>query len=582
MRKYFQLFLNIFLLALVMTACGGSTRQGASPTDTSSPKPASTEEASVEESQMSAKDHILLGRDYFDHGEFEQARDELQAALDLEPDNEEALIGLGDVYSELGQFEQAIPFYESVLARNSENKYAHRCLCIALIWVQPPKGESQCKTAIELDPQNAELHNGLGVAQYKQDKFEEAIVSFQKAVEIDPRQRDAHYNLGHVYVLTKNYEAAIPELEKSLQFAWENDAAYYDLGISYTMQNDYEQAIPNYEKAIKFNPDSATSYNDLGFIYRELGEKEKAIAAFEKYLELRPDTPYRDQYEAIIVELKGISMQSEQFSKAQIAFVSERDGDLEIYRMNTDGSSLVRLTDNPASDIEPDWSPDGKYIVFASDRNGNFDIYQMKADGTDLTQLTDDPANDFSPTWSPNGTVIAFMSERSGTPSIYRLYTDGAQIALFNKDNNTILTPTYAYGIVNQGIAFVAKTSQGESFDLYYFDDAKDNVTKLAEGLGDMLSPDWAPNGRYIVFAANVSGSQNLFLIRPDGSNLMQLTQNDVEENKPCFSPDSNFIMYSVGQDEMSEIEIRDENGAVIRVTDNDVFDGMPTWGPME
>ena len=583
MKKHFQVFLNIFLLALIMTACGGPAKQDALPTDAPSPKSVSTEETAAEESQMSAKDHIILGRDYFDRGQLEQARDELLAALELEPDNEEALIGLGNVYNELGQYEQAIPLYDAVLARNPDNINAHRGLCIAFVWVQPAKGETQCVTAIKLDPQNADLYNGLGAAQYKQNKYEEAIVSFQKAIEINPRQESAHYNLGHVYVLTKNYEAAIPELEESVQIAWENDAAFYDLGVAYINRHDYQQAVSNYEKAIALNPDSASSFNDLGFIYRELGEKEKAIAAFEKYLELRPDTPYKSQYETLIAELKGNSLQSEQFLNTQIAFVSERDGNLEIYSMKTDGSSLARLTDNPANDVEPDWSPDGKYIVFASDRNGNYDIYIMKADGSEVTQLTDDPANDFSPAWSPNNNLIAFMSERDGIPNIYWIQADGSYLSsVFNDDNNIKLTPTFAYGATNQGLAFVSKPSQDGTYNLYFFDKVMGKVTRITDDLGDVQAPDWSRNGRFIIFSTNLSGNNDLFIVRPDGTELDQLTKNDVDENRPRWSPDSNFIMYSVGRDKTSEIEIRDENGEVLRVTDNDAFDGMPTWGPME
>ncbi|MBE3088675.1 MAG: PD40 domain-containing protein, partial [Actinobacteria bacterium] len=71
-----------------------------------------------------------------------------------------------------------------------------------------------------------------------------------------------------------------------------------------------------------------------------------------------------------------------------IAFSSDRDGNKEIYIMNSDGSGLVRLTNNDSSDSLYAWSPDGSKIAFSSDRDGNKEIYIMNSDGSGLVRLT--------------------------------------------------------------------------------------------------------------------------------------------------------------------------------------------------
>ncbi len=97
------------------------------------------------------------------------------------------------------------------------------------------------------------------------------------------------------------------------------------------------------------------------------------------------------------------------------------------YVMNADGSGLRRLTRiAQANGPLPSWSPDGRKILFVSDRDGNLEVYVMNANGSRQQNLTRDPGHDSDPTWSPDGRKIAFTTKRGGNFEIYVMNADGS------------------------------------------------------------------------------------------------------------------------------------------------------------
>ena len=106
----------------------------------------------------------------------------------------------------------------------------------------------------------------------------------------------------------------------------------------------------------------------------------------------------------------------------RIAFVSDRDGNNEIYMMDANGGNQRNITKNRHDDAYPSWAPDGRHIVFTSDRDHkHWEIYVMNTNGKNTQRLTNNLWFDFDPSWSPDGKRIAFVSYRNRIDN-YEIY----------------------------------------------------------------------------------------------------------------------------------------------------------------
>ena len=178
----------------------------------------------------------------------------------------------------------------------------------------------------------------------------------------------------------------------------------------------------------------------------------------------------------------------------QIVFTSMRDGNTEIYVMDADGGNQENLTNHPAHDGEPDWSPDGTKIAFVSGRDGSpSQIHVMDADGKNPIRLTDGPGEKRHPDWSPDGQKIAFVHGE-----------------------------IYVIGVGGQG------------------------RKKVTHDLVGKWSPSFSPDGRRIAYDAGQEGFSHIYVVGADGRNRKRLTHNEENHWAPAWSPHGQVIAYYV------------------------------------
>lgn len=261
--------------------------------------------------------------------------------------------------------------------------------------------------------------------------------------------------------------------------------------------------------------------------------------------------------------------------EGQIAFQSERDGNYEIYVATLDGTSFNRITNDPAVDVFPAWSPDGKQIVFCSDRNGDPDIFTMNMDGSGLKQITSSKGDDALPAWSPDGKQIAFSSNRDGDDEIYVMDRDGGTIQQLTNNSDMDIFP--AWSPDGKRIAFTS--NRDVNFEIYVMNKDGSNLLRLTDDPGMDANPAWSPNGTQIAFISNRDGFSNIYLMDSDGQNIRQITIQHATAEKPSWSPDGNFIAYASNLGGNRDIYVIEVNGVgLLRFTDSTLEDFYPAW----
>lgn len=268
--------------------------------------------------------------------------------------------------------------------------------------------------------------------------------------------------------------------------------------------------------------------------------------------------------------------------RTRIAFLKFRGGDpetgdYEIYAMNPDGSGQINLTNDPAADRDPSWSPDGQRIAFVSNRTGGGDIYVVNRDGSGLARLTMTDGSEYRPNWSPDGSRIVFTRDDGDGERIVVMNADGTGESYLTQDGELEIRPRWSPD--GHRLAYV-----GGAWDVFVMDADGSNRTRVTNDDGGLdIVVEWSPTGEWLAFQRWEVDEENyeIYIVRPDGSALSNLSADaGSHDSQVDWSPDGTRVVHERAPGGMVGIRAVNLDGSGVFDLTLGHVDEFPSWSP--
>lgn len=261
---------------------------------------------------------------------------------------------------------------------------------------------------------------------------------------------------------------------------------------------------------------------------------------------------------------------------SQVAFVSTKDGNKEIFISDFDGTNPRQFTTNNSITLFPAWSSDVQWMAYTSYLNGKPDLY-IRNIKENSGSVVAKKGIQITPAWVPGKFELAATLSFSGDQEIYLLTGQGKVIKRLTRSRGIDVEPTWSPD--GKMMAFVSKRSGTPQ--IYIKEMALGRVRRLTYEGRYNTQPNWSPKGDRIAFSMMQLGRLDVFTIGVDGKDLRRLTEDQGDNEAPCWSPDGSLIVFSSNREGISKIYVMTAFGTDQRRLVS--FPGVqtsPKWSP--
>ena len=198
-----------------------------------------------------------------------------------------------------------------------------------------------------------------------------------------------------------------------------------------------------------------------------------------------------------------------------------------------DGTDKKQLTNTPEKNGDPTWSYDGKYIFFEKFIEGDWEIFRMDSDGSNITRLTNNPQNyDWHPFAHTSEYKVLFESGKPEEYSIYIMDMDGQNITELNNQDFEKRVPSISL----DGKKIIFQGFLDRNYDLFLMDSQGLNVTNVTNSDMNEGHASISPDNKLIAYQGEIEKTPQIFIMDIDGSNRKMLTgQDDYYARMPAF-----------------------------------------------
>ena len=223
-------------------------------------------------------------------------------------------------------------------------------------------------------------------------------------------------------------------------------------------------------------------------------------------------------------------------------------------------------------------------LVFVRSGNGLRDIYAIDASGKNLVQLTTSFALDDWAAWSPDTFKVLFQSDRIPDSTVAVHF----QIYVMNSDGSGVSELTAVAGADSyqpawspDGTKIAFGSNRDGNGEIYVMDPNGANVVRLTNNSAEDGQPAWSPVGGKIAFATARDGNDEIYVMNADGTGAVNLTNNAGSDLTPVWSPDGSKIAFQSNRETDYAVWVMNADGSnPVRLTDPHTQAGAPSWSP--